>query len=97
MAKENGQRLKQILLFLFLALSILLIAGAWVEGFQELNAAPPDQGPEGRVPTAVYDEYEEMTPEPTGTRRHEPEHGRPTLTPDAPPGTPSRDVSGEEM
>lgn len=97
MAKESRQRLKQILLFLFLGVSILLIAVTWVEGFQELNAPGPDQELEGRTPTAVYDHDEMTTPEPSATDTHIPQRGHPTPTPDAPSGTPTRDVSNEEM
>lgn len=95
MAKESRQRLKQIFLFLFLGVSILLIAATWVEGFQELNVAGPDQRREGQAPTAVYDHDEMTTPKPSAT--HKPERSHPTPTPDAPSGTPKRNVSGEEM
>lgn len=97
MAKESRQRLKQIFLFLFLGVSILLIAVTWVEGFQELNAPDPNQGLEGQAPTAVYDHDEITTPEPFATDTHKPQRDHPISTPGAPSGTPTRDVSNEEM
>jgi len=93
MAKETSQRLKQTLFLLFLGVSIVLIAVIWVEGYQELDAAPSAQT-QDRAPTAIY---EDATPEPSGTRLHEPGHGRRTRGPDAPLATPTRDVADEEM
>lgn len=93
MTKETRQGLKQTLLLLFLGASILLIAVTWAEGLQEKNVPSPASA-QNRAPTAVY---EDATPEPSGTRHHEPGYGRQTRSPDVPVATSTRDVSGEEM